>query len=46
MGEEIMLSSRFFTNGYDIFAPRENILAHEYVWLLYLFYLDLATVAP
>jgi hypothetical protein len=29
MGEEIMLSSRFFTNGYDIFAPRENILAHE-----------------
>ena len=30
MGEEIMLSSRFFTNGYDIFAPRENILAHEY----------------
>jgi len=30
MGEEIMLSTRFFTNGYDIFAPRENILAHEY----------------
>jgi len=30
MGEEIMLSSRFFTNGYDIFAPRQNLLAHEY----------------
>jgi hypothetical protein len=30
MGEEIMLSTRFFTNGYDLFAPSENILAHEY----------------
>jgi hypothetical protein len=30
MGEEIMLSSRFFTAGYDIFAPRTNLLAHEY----------------
>jgi hypothetical protein len=30
MGEEIMLSTRFFTNGYDIFAPSQNILAHEY----------------
>ena len=29
MGEEIMLSTRFFTHGYDIFAPSENILAHE-----------------
>ena len=31
MGEEILLSSRAFTNGYHIFSPTVNVLAHIYV---------------
>lgn len=31
MGEEILLSSRAFTNGYHIFSPTINVLAHIYV---------------
>ena len=31
MGEEIALSVRFWTNGYDIYAPAVNVLRHEYV---------------
>jgi [Skp1-protein]-hydroxyproline N-acetylglucosaminyltransferase len=30
VGEEILHSIRFFTNGWDIFTPSENILFHEY----------------
>lgn len=29
-GEEILLSIRFFTNGWDIFTPKENIIFHSY----------------
>lgn len=31
MGEEILLSSRAFTNGYHIFSPTINVLSHIYV---------------
>jgi len=31
MGEEILLSSRFWTNGWDIFSPSKNVLTHVYV---------------
>lgn len=31
MGEEIMLSARAFSNGYHIFSPTINVLAHIYV---------------
>jgi len=31
MGEEIALSIRFYTNGYDIFGPSAEVLRHEYV---------------
>jgi hypothetical protein len=31
MGEEIALSIRFYTNGYDIYAPSADVLRHEYV---------------
>merc|ERR1712066_1102636 len=31
MGEEIMITMRLWTNGFDVYAPRENVLAHEYV---------------
>lgn len=31
MGEELMLSVRFFTNGWDIFSPSHNVISHEYV---------------
>lgn len=31
MGEEIALSIRFYTNGYDIYAPSVDVLRHEYV---------------
>jgi len=31
MGEEIALSSRFWTHGYDIYAPVVNVVSHEYV---------------
>lgn len=30
MGEEIALSSRAWTNGWDIYAPRKNLIAHQY----------------
>lgn len=30
MGEEILLSARFWTNGFDIYAPTTNLCAHEY----------------
>jgi [Skp1-protein]-hydroxyproline N-acetylglucosaminyltransferase len=29
-GEEILTSIRFYTNGWDVFTPKENILFHEY----------------
>ena len=31
MGEESILSARFWTNGYDIFAPIHDVCAHDYV---------------
>lgn len=31
MGEEIAMSSRFWTNGFDIYAPIESQLKHAYV---------------
>ncbi|CAN0376121.1 unnamed protein product, partial [Laminaria digitata] len=31
MGEEILLSLRFWTWGYDIFSPTRNVLSHFYV---------------
>jgi len=30
-GEEILNSIKFYTNGWDIFAPKENIVFHEYL---------------
>lgn len=30
MGEEIMLSMRAWTHGWDIYAPRHNWIAHQY----------------
>jgi len=30
VGEEILHSIRYFTNGYDIYTPSENIVFHEY----------------
>lgn len=30
MGEEIMLSMRAWTNGWSIYAPRKNWIAHQY----------------
>lgn len=30
MGEEIMLSMRAWTHGWDIYAPRMNWIAHQY----------------
>jgi len=30
MGEEILTSVRFFTYGWDVFSPKENIIFHEY----------------
>ena len=30
VGEEILHSIRFYTNGWDIFTPTENIVFHEY----------------
>ena len=29
-GEEILTSVKFYTNGWDVFSPKENILYHEY----------------
>eukprot|EP00640_Fibrocapsa_japonica_P001155 CAMPEP_0113941122 /NCGR_PEP_ID=MMETSP1339-20121228/7110_1 /TAXON_ID=94617 /ORGANISM="Fibrocapsa japonica" /LENGTH=421 /DNA_ID=CAMNT_0000945183 /DNA_START=376 /DNA_END=1641 /DNA_ORIENTATION=- /assembly_acc=CAM_ASM_000762 len=31
MGEEILLSLRFWTNGWDIFSPNKNVCTHYYV---------------
>jgi len=30
MGEEIALSMRAWTAGWDIYAPRKNLIAHQY----------------
>jgi len=30
VGEEILLSIRFWTNGWDIYSPNENIVFHKY----------------
>ena len=30
MGEEIALSMRAWTHGWDIYAPRQNLIAHQY----------------
>jgi len=30
MGEEIALSMRAWTNGWNIYAPRKNVIAHQY----------------
>lgn len=30
MGEEIALSMRAWTQGWDIYAPRQNLIAHQY----------------
>ena len=30
MGEEIALSMRAWTAGWDIYAPRQNLIAHQY----------------
>ena len=30
-GEEILTSVKFYTNGWDVFTPKENIIYHEYV---------------
>ena len=29
-GEEILTSVKFYTNGWDVFTPKENIIYHEY----------------
>ena len=29
-GEEILTSVKFYTNGWDVFTPKENIIFHEY----------------
>ena len=31
MGEEISMSARLWTSGYDIFSPTVNVLNHYYV---------------
>jgi len=31
MGEEIIMSSRLWTSGYDIFSPNESVVGHMYV---------------
>jgi hypothetical protein len=31
MGEELALSARFYTAGYDVYAPSVDVLQHEYV---------------
>merc|ERR1711977_82164 len=31
MGEELALTSRAYTNGYDVYAPNRTLLTHEYV---------------
>jgi hypothetical protein len=29
-GEEILTSVKFYTNGWDVFTPKENLIYHEY----------------
>jgi [Skp1-protein]-hydroxyproline N-acetylglucosaminyltransferase len=29
MGEELALSARFYTSGYDLYAPSADVLQHE-----------------
>lgn len=29
-GEEILLSARFYTHGWDVFTPNENVIFHQY----------------
>jgi hypothetical protein len=31
MGEEIILSARFWTHGYDIFSPTHSVIGHKYI---------------
>ena len=31
MGEEIIMSARFWTHGYDIFSPTTSVVGHIYV---------------
>jgi len=31
MGEEVALSEKLWTNGFDIYAPTANVIGHEYV---------------
>ena len=31
MGEEIIMSARLWTSGYDIFSPSQSVLGHMYV---------------
>lgn len=31
MGEEILTTVRFYTYGWDVFTPKENVIYHEYV---------------
>eukprot|EP00927_Polykrikos_kofoidii_P069848 TRINITY_DN6550_c0_g2_i1.p1 TRINITY_DN6550_c0_g2~~TRINITY_DN6550_c0_g2_i1.p1 ORF type:complete len:645 (-),score=95.10 TRINITY_DN6550_c0_g2_i1:67-2001(-) len=31
MGEEITMSTRFWTSGWDIYAPSQDVVSHEYV---------------
>ena len=31
MGEEIIMSTRLWTAGYDIFSPRQSVVGHIYV---------------
>ena len=30
MGEEIILSARLWTSGYDIYSPTQPVLTHRY----------------
>merc|ERR1719150_1157656 len=31
MGEEITITMRFWTEGFDVYGPSEDVLAHEYI---------------
>jgi hypothetical protein len=31
MGEEIIMSTRLWTSGYDIFSPSQSVVGHMYV---------------
>jgi len=30
MGEELLLTARLWTNGWDVYSPRKNLCAHQY----------------